>query len=175
MGKLRSGNIKARNLAIFAGCVLFWITIDRITKIFIDSNFAVGDIVVDNIFDLFRFDVVHNTGAAWGSFSGATPIFAIIAIFVCVLVCYFVWKEASVVNLAEIIGLALLVAGGIGNAMDRVLHGYVVDFITPTFISFPTFNIADIGITCGIILAAFGYMAQAKEARIPSKNSQGKD
>ncbi len=167
--------LKARNLILFTGCVLFWVVIDRITKVFIDSNFAAGNIIVGNIANLFQLDLVHNTGAAWGSFSGATLVFVIIAFLVCVLVCIFVWKEAPVANCAEIIGLSLLVAGGIGNAIDRVLYGYVVDFITPTFIDFPTFNIADIGVTCGIILAAFGYIVQSKQTKASSKKSQGKD
>ena len=70
----------------------------------------------------------------------------------------------------EMVGLGLLVAGGIGNFIDRLVYGYVVDFITPTFINFPTFNIADIGVTCGIVLAAIGYLYQLKNAKPPLKD-----
>lgn len=50
------------------------------------------------------------------------------------------------------LGLSLVVAGGIGNAIDRFTLGYVVDFIEPVFIDFPVFNVADIGVTCGVAL-----------------------
>ena len=50
------------------------------------------------------------------------------------------------------LGGALVVAGGIGNAIDRFIQGYVVDFIELSFMDFPVFNIADIGVTCGVAL-----------------------
>ena len=51
-----------------------------------------------------------------------------------------------------IISLALVFAGGLGNAIDRFEYGYVVDMISTIFIDFPVFNVADIGVTCGIVL-----------------------
>ena len=72
-------------------------------------------------------------------------------VILCVLIAvcaFFASREAS---LLEMVGLALVFAGGIGNMVDRLIHGYVIDFIAPVFIDFPTFNIADMGITCGII------------------------
>ena len=50
------------------------------------------------------------------------------------------------------LGGALVVAGGIGNAIDRFIQGYVVDFIELSFMDFPVFHIADIGVTCGVVL-----------------------
>ena len=52
----------------------------------------------------------------------------------------------------------MVVAGGIGNAIDRFLMGYVVDFICADFIDFPIFNVADIGVTCGFVLLFIGLM-----------------
>lgn len=170
MTDLSMNNKKARNLALFVGCVLFWIILDRITKVYIDTNYKTGDVIVQNILNLFQFDLVHNRGAAWGSFSGTTPILAGIAIVVCAIVCVFAWRESMMANGFEMVGLGLLVAGGIGNCIDRLVYGYVVDFITPTFINFPTFNIADIGVTCGIVLAAIGYLYQLKNAKPPLKD-----
>ena len=51
-----------------------------------------------------------------------------------------------------------MVAGGIGNALDRFTLGYVVDFIEPVFIDFPVFNVADIGVTCGFVLFLAGML-----------------
>ena len=69
------------------------------------------------------------------------------------------------------------VAGGIGNAIDRFTLGFVVDFIEPTFIDFPIFNIADIGVTCGIILFIVSLLiherTEAKRAARGSENGGG--
>ena len=68
MTDLSMNNKKARNLALFVGCVLFWIILDRITKVYIDTNYKTGDVIVQNILNLFQFDLVHNRGAAWALF-----------------------------------------------------------------------------------------------------------
>ena len=67
----------------------------------------------------------------------------------------YVAKEASVL---ETVGLALIFAGGLGNMIDRLVRGYVVDFVEPLFIDFPNFNIADAGITCGIICVLIAFL-----------------
>ena len=80
-------------------------------------------------------------------------------------------------NAGELIGISLVVAGGIGNAIDRFTLGFVVDFIEPTFIDFPIFNIADIGVTCGIILFIVSLLiherTEAKRAARGSENGGG--
>ena len=104
------------------------------------------------------FRLVHNFGAAWGSFSGMVIMIAVVSIVLCaIILAYMIYvaKEASVL---ETVGLALIFAGGVGNMIDRLLRGYVVDFIEPLFIDFPNFNIADAGITCGIICVLIAYI-----------------
>ena len=60
----------------------------------------------------------------------------------------------------------LLVAGGLGNALDRLTLGYVIDFIEPVFINFPVFNVADIGVTCGVVIFIVGlYLEHRRAAR----------
>ena len=80
-------------------------------------------------------------------------------------------------NAGELIGISLVVAGGIGNAIDRFTLGFVVDFIEPTFIDFPIFNVADIGVTCGIILFIVSLLIhehiEAKRAVRGSENGGG--
>ncbi len=68
--------------------------------------------------------------------------------------------------------MALVVAGGLGNAIDRFTLGYVVDFIEPVFIDFPVFNVADIGVTCGFVLFVVAMIlayrrADREDARWP--------
>ena len=79
------------------------------------------------------------------------------------------------------LGGALIVAGGLGNALDRFTLGYVVDFIDTTFISFPTFNVADIGVTCGFVLFFAGMLwsmrgdgaSTATGAPAPARGEEG--
>ena len=61
--------------------------------------------------------------------------------------------------------MAMVAGGAIGNAIDRLAFGFVTDFIATTFIDFPVFNVADIGITLGVVLALFGYMFLSPAAR----------
>ena len=104
--------------------------------------------------------LVHNTGAAWGMFAGNTALLGVFSlVVVCALVGYFAYDRENV-NLLQTIGIALVGAGGIGNAIDRFIQGYVTDFIAVTFIDFPVFNVADIGVTCGVVLLFLGFALQ---------------
>ena len=74
-------------------------------------------------------------------------------------------------NILELVGLSLVFAGGVGNAIDRFALGYVVDFINTTFMSFPVFNVADIGVTCGVVLFLAGTFISLAE----SENTESED
>jgi signal peptidase II len=139
-----------RNRVVFCVVVVLWFLLDRVTKLFVEAHPADGlsSLQIDGIVGL---SLVHNYGAAWGSFSGMVSVLVVLTALLCLVIfvyALFVSKEAS---LLLMIGLSLVFAGGIGNLFDRLVNGYVIDFIAPLFIDFPTFNIADIGITCGII------------------------
>ena len=71
--------------------------------------------------------------------------------------------QRKVVSWPEVVGLALVVGGGIGNAIDRFVLGYVVDFIDLTFMNFPVFNIADIGVTCGLVLFLVAWLVRERK------------
>lgn len=125
------------------------VVIDQVTKGWADASLRMGTPGAN--FGLFEFDLVHNTGAAFGMGQGASLFFVVIACATSVLAV--VWLAQRRKNpLIEVLGLSLVVAGGIGNCVDRLVTGYVVDFIKLTFIDFPVFNIADICVTCGVIL-----------------------
>ena len=117
-------------------------------------------IVLGGLVDL---RLVHNTGAAWGIFAGNTALLGVFSlVVVCALVGYFIWDRENV-NVLQTIGIALVAAGGIGNVIDRFAQGYVTDFIAVTFIDFPVFNVADIGVTCGVALLFLGFALQWHE------------
>ena len=160
-GAAKTGGTRfARNLAIGAGCAFLWCVIDRATKIFFDGNFKVGQVAVPDILGVLQLDLVHNKGVAWGAFAGNVPVIAIVTALMCLAIAVFAVYWARRSSVLEMVGLGLLFAGGIGNLYDRIFQGYVVDFITPLFIDFPTFNVADIGVTCGIALLAVCWIVQ---------------
>lgn len=137
----------------FAAIVVVWFILDRVTKVIFDQG-QVGQVIVNNVLGLFQFILVHNTGAAWGIFSNSTFALGIFSVIISVAVVAWFASVArkGQIALLEVISLALIASGGLGNAIDRLSYGYVVDFINCTFIDFPVFNVADIGVTVGIAL-----------------------
>ena len=101
---------------------------------------------------------MHNTGGAWGIFSDSTFALGVFSIIVCVALAGFFIATIKDTNGVQTVAFALIIAGGIGNAIDRFTQGYVTDFIEFSFIDFPVFNIADIGVTCGFVLLIIGIL-----------------
>lgn len=158
---------RKRNAVIFAAIVVLWLLFDQATKAFFES-FELGAQIAGPFFGLIDFTLVHNTGAAWGAFSDMTIFLAILSIVVCVLAALYLFVFAPMSSSLAAVGLSLVFAGGIGNAIDRLCNYYVIDFIRPVFIDFPVFNIADIGVTCGCVLfvvsLALEWARQSREA-----------
>ena len=158
--------MKASTKLIMLGVItVAWIAIDQLTKSFF-AGMQPGDsygLILGGLIDL---RLVHNTGAAWGIFAGNTAALGVFSIVVvCVLVGYFVWNRESA-NAFQLVGTALVAAGGIGNVIDRFAQGYVTDFLAVTFMDFPVFNVADIGVTCGVALLFIGFALEwRKEGR----------
>ena len=124
---------------------------DQITKYLTVANIPLYG-QVDGIRGLFHFTYVQNTGAAFSSFSGMQWLFALIfAVFAVFIVWEFSKKRWPFTNLERWCIVAIF-AGGLGNMIDRLRFGYVVDMIEVEFMRFAVFNVADCFITCGCIL-----------------------
>lgn len=161
MIKLLDDKNALRNTVILCGVVIGWLLIDVATKAFFNQG-VLGQAASEPFFGIFQFRLIHNTGAAWGIFGDSTLILGIFSILLCIVIAAVVIVFSSSLNLASVLGLSLVVGGGIGNAIDRFTLGYVVDFIEPVFIDFPVFNVADIGVTCGIVLFIAGILFDGK-------------
>lgn len=166
-------SIKKKFIA-FGAIALFWLVLDRASKAHFEFYFSLGE-KSDSFLGLFQFRLVHNTGAAWGIFADATFLLALVACGVCLGIFVLVYVCRNRLSSGEVIAAAFVFAGGLGNAIDRFFSGYVVDFIEFTFIEFPVFNIADIGVTCGIALFLLCYLVRTrKEIRaLKSKKDVG--
>jgi signal peptidase II len=105
---------------------------------------------------LLDFTFVENRGAAFGFLSGQRWLFVIITIIVSLGIIYtFIKLPKNKVNTWIRFSLLLIFAGAIGNFVDRIYRGYVVDFLEVTFISFPVFNVADIYVVIGTGILMF--------------------
>lgn len=135
------------------------VLIDQISKLLVVNYLSDKIVLINNFLSL---DYVKNTGAAFGFFSG--NIFFLVLITLA-LVIYLIYELKQNIdkkfNLAFII---LIISGAIGNLIDRVFRGFVVDFIS--FILFnsqmPVFNIADIFVTCGVAGLIFVMFKEEK-------------
>lgn len=161
---------RSRNIALFIILAVLWLLLDILSKQYFAQAFASGEVFRESILGLFQFTLVHNTGAAWGIFGDSTRLLAIISLVVSVLILIYFIVTSARATIGEVIGFALIIAGGIGNVIDRFVLGYVVDFIEFSFISFPVFNIADIGVTCGFIILLISIIfSWLKEDRLRKK------
>ncbi len=100
---------------------------------------------------VLRLTYVRNTGAAFSSFEGQQWLFALIFLIFTGLILWEYFKKPMAFTKFERWCIAAIYAGGLGNMIDRVRLGYVVDMLETTFMDFPVFNVADIFITCGCV------------------------
>ena len=101
---------------------------------------------------LLQLTYVQNTGAAFSSFQGQQWLFAVMFVIFTGVILWEFFKKPMPFTKLERWCIAAVYAGGLGNMIDRVRLGYVVDMIETTFMEFPVFNVADCFITCGCIL-----------------------
>ena len=128
----------------------FIVAADQLTKIWVVANIPLHT-SLPAIDGLFHLTYVQNTGAAFSALEGMQWLFALVfAIFTAGLIWEFSKKRLSFLPFERWCVLAIW-AGGLGNMLDRVRLGYVVDMIAVDFIEFPVFNVADCFITCGCI------------------------
>ena len=130
---------------------IFIVLIDQFTKYLIFYNYK-KFINID--FLLFRLDFVKNYGAAFNIFSGNRIFLSLISIFFSILIIYLIFRKNSL-NSLDLYSYSLILGGTIGNGIDRIYKGFVVDFINLNFINFPVFNIADISINIGFIFLLY--------------------
>ena len=132
--------------------IIFFCILDQLSKIYVTSNLHK---FLNKDFLIFTIDLVRNYGAAFNIFSGNRLFLSLISIISTILLGYFTFINEN--KLINKYGLSFIIAGSIGNGLDRIFDGYVVDFIKIKFIDFPVFNIADIVINVGVLILVVSY------------------
>ena len=151
---------RARNMLGFLSIAVAGVVLDQATKAWARAALASGRIpVLPGILD---FVLVKNTGAAFSFGSGATWVFALLAVVIVGACVAWVWHEHAM-PLGLACALGAVAGGGVGNLIDRVAAGEVTDFFATAFVDFPVFNVADIFVTCGVVLVLVLWWRWDKE------------
>ena len=124
---------------------------DQLSKLWIVANIPLYG-TVDALPGFFNLTYVQNTGAAFSSFQGMQWLFALIFLVFTVGIVWEFSKKRLPFTTFDRWCIVAIYAGGLGNMIDRVRLGYVVDMIRLEFMNFPVFNVADCLITCGCVV-----------------------
>ena len=133
--------------------ISFFCILDQLSKYYINFNL---NKLLNKDFLIFTITFVRNYGAAFNIFSGSRIFLSFISIISTIILFYFIFRKEN--KLINNYGLSFILAGSIGNGIDRIINGYVIDFIQIKFINFPVFNIADIVINLGVLILIISYL-----------------
>ena len=136
---------KIQTKLYFLSLSIFIILIDQFTKYLMFYN---KGLLINKDLLLFKLDFVKNYGAAFNIFSGSRILLSFISIIISILLIYYMLSKNNL-KLIDYYSYSFILGGTIGNGIDRILKGFVIDFINLNFINFPVFNIADISINIG--------------------------
>jgi signal peptidase II len=168
---VKPGMGKAANLfaefyrrgALFLGVALPVIALDQLTKYIVKTNMTLGQSIPES--GLFHWTYVQNTGAAFSIFREHTHLLSIFSIIGIILLLFIVFYMSTRFDFLRSpwarLSLGLIMGGTVGNLIDRLSYGYVIDFIDVDF--FATFNVADSAITVGAVLLAITYIRLARD------------
>ena len=143
------------------------ILLDQVSKALIVERFALHE--GHHVTDFFNLVRAHNPGAAFSFLAGASGwqrwFFTALAVGVSVLI--LVWLRAHAAQRLFALALALILGGALGNAIDRLVHGHVIDFLQFHWggWAFPSFNLADSAITLGALLLVADELRRLRGAR----------
>ena len=156
--------------------IIATVVLDQVSKMLVVANMELYQ-SIDVIPGIFRFTYIHNYGAAFGSMAGSRWIFMILStVAIIAILVYIFWKKPQ--DKLLLVSLGLIAGGGIGNMIDRVYLGYVVDFLD--FCAFPKlwmwiFNVADACVCIGAGMLALWMILdtikEEKEKKLAENNS----
>ena len=145
--------------------VVFLVVIDQLVKWWVRAVIPLGQSIpfIPYLMDL---TYVQNTGAAFSVFSQHTWLLTLISLAGSALLAFLLWKNYFPGWMGKL-SLSLVLAGAVGNLIDRALAGYVTDMFQTTFINFAVFNVADICVCCGgalLVVYVLFFWDKDKEA-----------
>ncbi len=144
------------------------LVLDILSKSLIDNFFVSSNskVIINNFFNITK---IYNDGASWNILSGSRYILILVAIVI--LVILFLYQNKFKNNMRNIISFSMIYGGIIGNLLNRIIYGYVIDFLDFNILGwdFPIFNIADIFIVVGVILLIYSIYKKDDENEVSSR------
>ena len=147
---------------IYIVLILILVGADQLSKYLIDSNMLEGE-TIPIINEFFHITYVKNRGIAFGMFQGKLDIISIATVIAIVAIAYYLYKEKNKLSLVEKMGFIYILAGAIGNMIDRVFRGFVVDMVDFRGIWSYVFNLADVWINMGVIFVLLDQLILRKK------------
>ena len=132
------------------------LALDQWLKAWVSANIPLGE-ALPFLPGLVELRTEHNYGAAWSAFSGMRWMLIAVPSAIVLGVLYLLARRI-IRHPVGVLGCCLVVAGGLGNILDRIRLGYVVDMFNFLFMNFPVFNVADVCIDAGCVLALIYYL-----------------
>lgn len=131
---------------------ILFVIIDQIVKIVISNKMILNQTYIV-IKDFFSISLVHNTGAAFSILNDNTILLVVIGLLALVGLIFYI-KKLETMDDIDVFAYSLLIGGIVGNLIDRIVHGYVIDFLSFKFgaFYFPIFNFADICIVISVLI-----------------------
>ena len=131
---------------------IVFLIIDIVSKLVVSNLMDVYDSIII-IKNFFNITYVRNNGAAWSLFAGRTWLLIIVSLIIISFIILYIYKNRPK-NKFEMIGYSLVLGGAIGNFIDRIVYGYVIDFLDFNIFGYdyPIFNLADTFIVIGVII-----------------------
>lgn len=147
-------------LAVCGALTLLVVLLDYITKRIVSGNMVLYQ-SIPVIKGVFNITYVKNTGASFGMMAGARWFFVAVTVILIAAVIYYAVKN-KITDKLFLVSASFVVGGGIGNLIDRIATGAVVDFFDFCLINFAIFNVADCFVVGGVILMAIYYIKEEK-------------
>lgn len=148
---------------------IFLIVLDQVVKYLVRANIPLGG-HVPFLPHLLELTYVRNTGAAFSILAQHTWVLTLVSLVVVIAMAVALWRKVLRHPLG-VIPAVMVLSGGVGNLIDRVLFGYVTDMFNTLFMNFAVFNVADICITVGglwlVVYVIFGYEKLEPKKEVP--------
>lgn len=142
--------------------------LDQLTKLLITQNISEGAFA-EGIKGVFRLTYIKNKGAAFGILSEHRWVFMILSVIAIAAILFYLWKEKPRSILVRL-SLGMILGGGIGNMIDRIFRGAVIDFIDLEFMRFYVFNVADSFVCVGcFLLILYLILSEIREGKNKKK------
>lgn len=147
---------------IYIVLILILVGADQLSKYLIDSYMLEGE-TLPIINDFFHLTYVKNRGIAFGMFQGKLDIISIATIIAIVAIAYYLYKERNKLSMIEKMGFIYILAGAIGNMIDRAFRGFVVDMVDFRGVWSYVFNLADVWINIGVVFVLLDQLILRKK------------